>query len=142
MSTEEVLVNHNTLPAVQLCTRRTRKACSTYVEMAGEERNATVVLGLMSGTSMDGIDVCCPYTRKRLSEVRVCYATLLDFIVKLAVLVQPYLFYGCSFEILGFLTHPYPSGLRVKQELLRVCSVRLINHMPCCVILVNSRYSP
>ena len=110
---------------------RQYKACGTW-KMAGEERNTTVVLGLMS-QALVWTALVCAVRIQGSDHLKYVYAT--RYRTRIAVLVHPYLFYGCSFEILGFLTHQYPCGL--KQDLLRVCtSVQIYQS----VILVNSSH--
>lgn len=64
-----------------------------------------LVVGLISGTSMDGIDVCIVQIRERSRDVT---AETKD---------QP--FHYLDFKVLGYLTHKYPPGL--KEELLYIC---------------------
>lgn len=108
-------------------------SCKTKLSIKKQRGSRQLAVGLISGTSMDGIDACVLEITEELEAAATTstasqdlryakfYLThderMWDYYVNHKVIDCPLFF--CRLKILGFLTHPYPEEL--KDDLSRLC---------------------
>lgn len=94
--------------------------------MAGQ-----LAVGLISGTSMDGIDVCVI----KIQPANKTHHNHLEW-GTYYIICHSYFY---SIEVLGYMTHPYPDGL--CEQLLHICNEGCVREVCLYNVLIGELFA-